>query len=184
MIKEHRRELIESIIKEELNMFLAVKNRGGTSPCQEQPDSFRIMREITHNVLPDDVLESYLADLLKAIQDGRNLMTEKYALMEGLIPVQNDSPLIVEIVCLESEWRKEVAAQFPRSVQADGHEAFCVYLGCELQTYSSETLSAYHHYAAAAQQEHRNLVRERYELLMRKLGYDSLSHCEQSLKTS
>lgn len=181
MSNSEGRKIVEEIIGLELDMFLAVKNRGGTSICQERPESFRIMREMTHEVLPDTVLDSYLADLRRAVSDGRNLMTEKYALMEGLIPIRNASPLIAEIVQIESEWRKEVAAQFPRSVQPDGHEGFCVYLGCELQTYSEKTLSEYLDYARSAQQELRNLVRDRYEILMRKLGYESLAHCESSL---
>ncbi|NDV27081.1 DUF4125 family protein [Desulfovibrio sp. JC010] len=181
MAEDKRIQIIENIIALELDMFLAVKNRGGTAACQEHPDSFRIMRNMTHGVMPDDYLESYLADLEKAVADKRNLMTEKYALMEGLIPVQNDSPAIAAIVQLESEWRKEVAAQFPRAVHPDGHQSFCIYLGSELQTYSSGTLDIYLNYARSVQQKHGNLVRERYEILMRKLGYESLTHCEESL---
>ncbi len=181
MAEEKRTQLIEQIIKLELDMFLAVNNRGGTSLCQERPESFRIMRNMTHSVLPDEYLESYLADLEKAAIDKRNLMTEKYALMEGLIPVQNNSPAIAEIVSMESEWRKEVAAQFPRSVHPDGHQSFCIYLGSELQTYSPKTLDIYLAYAQSMQEKHGNLVRERYEILMRMLGYESLTHCEESI---
>lgn len=181
MATKDRKILIKVIVDRELDMFLAVNNRGGTSQCQERPESFRIMREITHGVLPDIFLESYLCDLEQAEQNGRNFMTEKYALMESLIPAINESPYIKEIVDTESEWRKEVAAQFPRSVHPEGHHGFCLYLGCELQTYSAATLAAYHDYAKAAQQEQRNLVRERYELLMRKLGHESLAHCEANL---
>ena len=181
MAEEIRIQLIEQIIGLELDMFLAVNNRGGTSLCQERPDSFRIMRYMTHSVLTDEYLESYLDDLKKAASAKRNLMTEKYALMEGLIPAQNNSPAINEIVRMESEWRKEVAAQFPRSVQPDGHHSFCIYLGSELQTYSSQTLDLYLAYVRKTQQECGNLVRERYEILMCKLGYKSLAHCEKSL---
>ena len=181
MTKPTRQNLIEEIITKELDMFLAVNNRGGTSSCQEKPEAFRLMREITHGVLPDIFLESYLSDLKQAEKDKRNFMTEKYALMEKQIPVINDSPYIAEIVKMESEWRKEVAAQFPRSVQPDGHESFCLYLGCELQTYSAQTLTAYHDFVKASQQECRNLVRDRYELLMQKLGHESLTKCEASL---
>jgi len=181
MAEERRQQLIEEIIGQELDMFLAVKNRGGTASCQEQPDTFRIMRYMTHSVLPAEYLESYLADLKQAVEDNRNLMTEKYALMEGIIPVQNDSNAIKELVQMESEWRKEVAAQFPLSVHPDGHENFCTYLNGELQTYSPKTLVIYLNYARKTQHNGGNLVRERYEVLMRKLGYDSLTHCEESI---
>jgi hypothetical protein len=178
---EDRRALLESIISKELDMFLAVRNLGGTSLCQERPESFRLMREISHSVLPDAFLDSYLQDLERAEENTRNLMTEKYALMEGRIPPINDSPLITEIVVSEGEWRKEVASQFPRSIHPDGHESFCLYLGCELQTYSDISLGHYHAAVQVAHQKCANLVRERYELLMKKLGYDNLAHCEKKL---
>ncbi|WP_320007202.1 DUF4125 family protein [Maridesulfovibrio sp.] len=184
MSADTRQQLIEEIIGQELEMFLAVKNRGGTASCQEQPDSFRIMRHMTHAVMPIEYLESYLGDLKQAVLDNRNLMTEKYALMEGLIPVQNDSQAITELVQIESDWRKEVSAQFPLSVHPDGHESFCSYLNGELQTYSPKTLIIYLNYARKTQYKGGNLVRDRYEILMRKLGYDSLAHCEESLAGS
>jgi len=181
MTEERRKALIKEIVDRELSMFLAVRNRGGTSQCQERPESFRIMREITHDVLSNAFLESYLCDLERAEKESRNFMTEKYALMESLIPVINDTALIKKIVGAESEWRKEVAVQFPRSVHPDGHDGFCLYLGCELQTYSAATLAAYLDCVEATRQEHHNLVRERYELLMRKLGHESLTQCEANL---
>ena len=113
MTESQRQELIEEIIELELKMFLAVNNRGGKANCQETPESFRTMRFMTHSVLPEKFLKSYKDDLIQAESDQRNLMTEKYALMEGLIPTLNSSPAIAEIVEMECEWRKEVAAQFP-----------------------------------------------------------------------
>ncbi|MFV0421071.1 DUF4125 family protein [Oleidesulfovibrio sp.] len=176
--------LLESVIVLELAMFLEVNNRGGISPCQERPESFRIMREITHAVLSVDFLQSYLNDLTQARRHGRNLMTEKYALMEGLIPQLSNAPAIQDIVQAESAWRKEVAAQFPHAVHPDGHHSFCLYLSCELQTYSPATLAAYAACVTTARYEQRNLTRQRYELLMQKLGYGSLEQCEQQLATT
>lgn len=181
MVQQPRETLVNDIIEHELKMFLAVNNRGGTSLCQERPESFRLMREITHGVLSGVFLKSYLDDLKTAGEEGRNLMTEKYALMEGLIPPLSNSPVIRDIVVAEGEWRKEVAAQFPKSVHPDGHDSFCLYLGCELQTYSPATLDAYRECVETARREYRNLVRERYEMLMRKLGHESLAACEAGI---
>ncbi|NJB69145.1 hypothetical protein GGQ74_002842 [Desulfobaculum xiamenense] len=181
MTEERREALVEDIIERELRMFLAVKTRGGKSLCQERPESFRIMREMTHGVLSEAVLESYLGDLVRAEEAGRNFMTEKYALMDDLIPAINTDPRIRVIVEAEADWRDEVSAQFPRTVQRDGRESFCLYLRCELQTYSPATLTAYAALVDAARNEGRNLVRERYEILMRKLGYGSLEACEAQL---
>lgn len=182
MTESQRQELIEEIIELELKMFLAVNNRGGKANCQESPESFRTMRFMTHSVLPEKFLKSYKDDLIQAEGDQRNLMTEKYALMEGLIPTINSSPAIAELVEMESEWRKVVAAEFPLSVRPEGHERFCIYLKGELQTYSPASLGIYLDYAKEVQQKQGNLVRDRYEVLMRKLGYNSLTHCEQELE--
>lgn len=175
-----REGLIGKIVERELEMFLAVRNRGGTSPCQELPGTFRIMREITHGVLSEAFLVSYLGDLEGARVAGRNLMTEKYALMETLIPPRGTDPRIGRIVAAEGEWRREVAARFPRTIHPDGHEGFCLYLGCELQTYSCATLEAYCACVETALDEGRNLVRERYELLLRKLDLGTLQDRETS----
>ncbi len=181
MSEKKQEILLGKIIRKELDMFLAVNSRGGKSPCQDRPESFCLMREMTHGVLPESFLQAYLCDLQQAERDGRNLMTEKYALMDSLIPPLSDAPQLAEIVDIESEWRREVAAQFPRSVQPGGHEGFCLYLGCELQTYSLKSLKAYLAALRAARSEGRNLVRERYEILMQRLGYESLEACEAGL---
>lgn len=180
MTEELRQALIKEIIELELKMFQAVNSRGGTASCQETPESFRLMRHMTHYVLPANFLKSYKNDLTQAAIDNRNLMTEKYALMEGLIPDLNTSPDIARIVEIESNWRKEVAKQFPLSVHPEGHDNFCTYLKGELQTYSPKTLNIYLDYAEKKQKEQGNLVRERYEILMRNMGYQSLTHCEKS----
>lgn len=170
MTTDRREALVEDIVQAELAMFLAVRNRGGVSPCQELPGTFRIMREMTHGVLALPFLEAYRDDLRKAAEAGRNLMTEKYALMEGLLQTKAQDPRIEDIVAVESTWRAEVAAQHPDVIGADGEEGFRRYLGCELQTYSPEALTAYADCVDSARHAGRNLVLERYDLLMRKLG--------------
>lgn len=174
MTIDRREALVEDIVQAELAMFLTVRNRGGVSPCQELPGTFRIMREMTHGVLSVPFLEAYRDDLHRAAECGRNLMTEKYALMEGLLQTKAVDPRIETIVSIESAWRAEVAAQHPGIIGADGEEGFRRYLGCELQTYSPETLTAYADCVETARREGRNLVLERYDLLMRKLGHAPL----------
>ena len=90
----------------------------GRSLCQERPGTFRAMREMSHSVLSRDTLASYLGDLRNAQVDGRNLVTEKYARMEGQIPPVSDCPLIPRIVAIESAWMKELCAAFPLTLQA------------------------------------------------------------------
>ena len=83
-----RKQLLEKIIAREAAMFIAVK-ASEPADCQEMLKTFYLMREMSHSVLAADTLTSYLQDLETAAAAGRNLMTEKYARMENLIPSLN-----------------------------------------------------------------------------------------------
>lgn len=99
-------------------------------------------------------LESYLNDLEEAKKAGRNLMTEKYARMEGLIPHINPEalPLIDKIVEIECRWLSELAEKSPhlkpaRPIYSKDDTPFAVssetYARGELETYSKKTLDLY-----------------------------------------
>lgn len=177
-----RRDLLVEVVEWELVMFQEVRNRGGRADCQERPEAFRLMREITHAVLSDSFVESYLQDLRRCEAEGRNFMTEKYAVMEGQIVPFNPDPRIPDIARTESAWRNAVASDYPHVVGPDGGDAFRRYLFAELQTYSSATIGAYADCVSAALREDRNLAMERYELLMRKLGSGSLAEREAAFR--
>lgn len=177
-----REEMLAEVVERELAMFLEVRNRGGRADCQEQPEAFRLMRRMTHAVLSDAFAESYLEDLRRGEADGRNFMTEKYAVMEGQIPPFNPDPRIRDITRSECAWRDAIAAAYPLVVEADGGDAFRRYLFAELQTYSAATIGAYADCVATAHREDRNLAGERYELLMRELGFGSLAEHEAAMR--
>lgn len=177
-----REEMLAEVVERELAMFLEVRNRGGRADCQEQPEAFRLMRRMTHAVLSDAFAERYLEDLRRGEAQGRNFMTEKYAVMEGQIAPFNPDPRIPKITRSECAWRDAVAAAYPHVVEPDGGDAFRRYLFAELQTYSAATIGAYADCVAAAQREDRNLVGERYELLMRQLGFGSLAEREAAFR--
>jgi hypothetical protein len=162
-----KKKAIFEIIEVELKMFKAVNNRGGSESCQNQPNAFRFMRFMTHAVQTVEYLESYLNDLNNAVADGRNLMTEKYALMEGLIPPLSTDPRIDKIVRIECAWQEEMDQKFPEMVQEGSNDSFWLYLRSELQTLSPETLELYHRNLTRALEEDRNLVIERYEIMMK-----------------
>jgi len=67
-------KLIEEILELELNMFLNVRSRHPAS-CQENPDGFRFHRRTQFSMWSQETLQSYLDDLLKAKEQGQNLMT-------------------------------------------------------------------------------------------------------------
>lgn len=176
-----RQALLDEIIERELKMFLAVTNRGGVSVCQERPETFRTMRWTTHCVHSDAYLISYLEDLKTAERDGRNFMTEKYALMEGQIAPLSKDPRIAEIVRVEGLWRDDLARLYPHIFRADGGESFQIYLESELQTLSESTLGLYATEVAEADGKSENLMARRYEQLFRKMGYHSLAEREAAM---
>ena len=177
MINEerNRKELLRSIIEIELDMFERVKT-AEPSLCKDRPETFKVMREITHSVLSPETLESYLEDLRKAKAGGRNLLTEKYARMDNRIPPLKTNPIIDDIVEIEAHWMKELSQKYPHTLQ--GGPGFRIYLSCELETYSDETLQLYFEDVSKAEKEGRNLAEERYTVLFQRIGYSSIGEAE------
>ncbi len=148
-------ELISQIIEIEWEMFRAVPAEERSAACQEDEESFRIMRIAGFLTWSDATLASYLNDLKMAQSRGRNLMTEKYARMQGLIPCLNpDATNIIErIVRKECFWaeeylRKNPGAKLMRPIHASedapGVVSSETYSRCELETYSTRTLDYYY----------------------------------------
>ena len=112
-----KEDIIANILELEWEMFSSVTNRDGRASCQENPQTFRIIRSGGFMVWSEDTLQSYLADLEEARDADRNLMTEKYARMEGLIdPLNPDAlALITEIVSRECTWAEEFRQRYPQA---------------------------------------------------------------------
>lgn len=176
------KDLIDRIIAIELDMFQRVNSRGN-APCQEMPGTFRTMRWMAHSVLSRDTLASYLDDLEQARKAGRNLMTEKYARMEGLIPPLKNDPEVIalldEITEIEENWIVEFSKAYPKIITGDG-SAFAAYLRCELETYSDRTLELYHRDVLEARRQGISLARKSYENLFKGLGYSSFEDVEKN----
>ncbi len=81
-------DLAEEVVSLELEMFLNVRPLI-PSLCQERPETFKLMRRASHSTLSANTLKSYLADLIRANEEGRNLLAEKYARMDDLMPRTN-----------------------------------------------------------------------------------------------
>lgn len=183
-----RQETIDEIVEYELEMFLNVSARGNAS-CQENPDGFRFFRTVMFETWSDEVLTSYLGDVLAAREAGRNLLTIKYARMEGLIAVENDSPFIQKIVEIEVKWAWEIAAMYPnlqrrgRPIEEDTPQSTSTrtYLKGELETYSTETLELYYAYMKENFDKGNNLLKLRLEKMVQGSGFASLDAAEAAL---
>jgi len=175
--KGKRKELLENIIKFELDMFEQVRT-SEPSLCKDRPETFRAMRGMTHSVLSTKTLQSYLGDVQKAKAEGRNLLTEKYARMDNRIPPLKNNQLIDDIVKVESHWMRELSQKYPHSLKG-GSGGFELYLSSELETYSDETLKLYSGDVSRAEKEGRNLAEERYTKLFQQMGYSSIDDMER-----
>ena len=74
-------DIIESIIQMEWEFFDKVENEGGRASCQDNWDTFSKMRRSQYMAWSEPLLESWKADLVRANEDGRNPLTEKYGYM-------------------------------------------------------------------------------------------------------
>ena len=174
-------ELVREIISIELRMFLTVQTSGPTT-CQEQPETFKLMRRAGFHVLSTETLESYLQDLEEALDENRNLVTLKYARIDELIPCLNDNPIIGKIVEIEERWFKELEKKYPSTFRNRADFAAGTYLRSELETYSNRTLELYLKDLTKALYEGINLTTERYTYLFKQLGYNSIDDMEQERK--
>jgi hypothetical protein len=167
-----KQDLLAAIIEMEWDMMQRV-NTASPSLCQQRPDTFKNMRWMSHSVLSEETLASYLGDLRQAVTDGRNFITEKYARMDDLIPPLSEHPAIGDILRTESAWMEELSRRFPRLFPGR-LESFQRYARAELETLSDRTLASYLQDLARAAAAGRNLVEERYRNLFRKIGLGTL----------
>jgi len=184
-------DIIENILDFELKMFLSVKSRHKAS-CQEHPDSFRINRKAQFLAWSEKTLNCYLKDLQEADRKGVNMMTQKYARMENLIPKLKDNPLMESIIEIQYKWQNQMFDKYPnlmggaRSLSSTDDTSFGTsfetYMRGELETYSDETLASLHKDLLDKVQEGENMTEELYSHLVLASGYSSLEDAEAIAK--
>ena len=167
--------LVEEIVQHEWEMMMELV-AGRPELFQERLGTFRTMREITHSALSPDTLRSYLGELRQARLAGRNLLDEKRALLERRLPAARN-PIVPRIVAIETAWMAELCDRFPFTFRGDLAD-FSQTLECELATLSDPTVMLLYRDLLAAREAGRNLVRERYEALFRRLARGTLEEVE------
>lgn len=183
-----KQDIIEEILNIEWEMFQNVKS-SIPAPCQDNPESFREIRASIYENWAEALLESYLHDLMQAKEKGRNLVTEKYARMDGLLPPLPRNPKIDEIVQIETEWQEELRQRYPalydtvcRTTDSTGDgNNFSIYLRAELETYGDKTIELYHAQVEQAEKDGENLSIRMLERLVKKGGYKDMNHAEHQL---
>jgi hypothetical protein len=171
-------DLIDRILDIELEWFLNA-NPTITSECQRHPESFRLMRGSNFETWSEKTLKIYLEHLHEAQSQERNLMREKYAKMQKLIPCQNSSPTLNSNVAIQERWQQEAKDRYPGIFRQANETSFTWYLRSELDTYSPAVLESYLNDLNAASLEGKNLVIETYDRIAKKLGHSSLDEWHQ-----
>lgn len=176
-----REALVATILDIELQMFLAASSLSGATVAKENTDAFHTVRWIAHSIHTEATLLSYYHDLQAAQINERNLIVEKYALMEKEPGTVATSSLVNSIAKAETTWMAEASAQYPHALRGSNDDDFQHFISCELETLSDETLEHYHNEVQNALREKRNLVLERHDALCKRLGYASLAAREAQL---
>jgi hypothetical protein len=203
---EHKESLATRIIQIEWHMFRETPGIGGPAPCQQDREAFEVARLSQILSWPEAVQASYIADLEKAEQQGRNLVTEKYArMMKTTAPAEYDriehllpplepgiAALIDEIAAIVLEWGTELTAKYPQLMKrgrplrsADGTPSATsieTYLRGELATYSRQTLELYLADLLRQKSENRNGAATILDSTVQRHGYRSLADAEQKLE--
>ncbi len=99
-------KMIEEIIKLEWDFFDKVQNEGGRAFCQDDWETFSLMRRSQYSAWSRAMLESWRADLLRAAEEGRNPMTEKYGYMMAHSEPSQNAELLKRLPAVSEEKRK------------------------------------------------------------------------------
>jgi len=205
---ERKMELIETIVKEEWAQFDKTVNEGGRADCQDNWETFSVMRRSQYLTWDEELLESFCNDLLSARAQGRNLITEKYGrMMESTAPQryaelapyftkhgEDRIRIQEEIIGIQVGWMEAFAEKYPllagqaRSIHtsedSEYNTSYETYLRGEISTYSDETLLLYGRFIARLAQEGKNLAYETMNNTAQLLGYKDADDAEEKMQSS
>lgn len=197
--------LVEELTAAEFAAFDRVKNEGGRAGCQDDWNTFSIIRGSQYAVWSKAMLVRALTDFRLAEGKGRNLLTEKYARMmkstsparyaefaASLPPIRAEKQAIIEeMVSISVGWMEEFAEGYPlmasnaRSIHTAEDSAFNTsaetYLRGELETYGDTLLVLYGRFLAEISHRGGNLTAMIMEETARRYGYADLDDAEKKL---
>ena len=202
---EENEDLVDKVVAMEWKQFDKVQNEGGRADCQDDWNTFSIMRKSQYYTWNRELLESFYHDLQEAEDAGWNLITEKYArMMESTAPlrfaaIKDTLPKISldkknvgeQIIKIQVGWMEEFAASYPNmagnarcihtSEDTPYETSYETYLRGELNTYSDDTLALYGRMIVNLAKEGKNLARMIMTNTALLYGYSSLDAAEKAL---
>ncbi|MBP3297702.1 MAG: DUF4125 family protein [Lachnospiraceae bacterium] len=202
---ETKAQLTEAIIKTEWEQFDKTKNEGGRASCQDNWNTFSVMRRSQYLTWPEELLASFYTDLKAAEAEGRDLITEKYGrMMESTAPERYNEikayfpelseerkKIQEEIIKIQVNWMEQFAKEYPKmagnarvihtSEDTEAETSYETYLRGEIGTYSDATLLLYGRFIAMLAQEGKNLAYETMNNTAQLLGYEGVADAEKKL---
>lgn len=198
--------LIDAILTIEWEMMQATNNLGGRASCQDDPDTFYIMRASQYDNWTEEMLTIWLDFVKEAKAQGRNLVAEKYGRMMQytdlhyfnkhikprvpFVPIRNYG-FINTIVEALIQWEQEFEQVYPKlsmasrpitsESDASGFTSMETYARGELETYPIELLELYAAYVAQLKNHGQSLVLKNQLTMVMLYGYDSIEEAEASL---
>ncbi len=204
--KKSKESLVDEIVQMEWERFDKVENVGGQrAECQDNWNTFAIMRKSQFLTWNDELLLSYMTDFKKANARNWNMVTEKYGRM--MISTDSDAyeklqkyfpevsekkaAIIEEIVKIQVSWMEAFAEQYPKSAgsarsihtEEDSlyNTSYETYLRGELSTYSDKTVELYGRFIVEIYEKQENLAVNIITNTALLYGYESLDDMEARL---
>lgn len=202
----NREEKTNKIIEIEWQMFQNVDNIGGRASCQDDFETFCIMRKSQYDNWTEAMLDMYLSFAMTSWDENRNLVSEKYARMMAytdihyfnkhlknlisFVPAENFR-IINHIVEQLIAWEEEMAIRYPKLAgtarpirSSEDHLGFTsmeTYARGELETYPKELLLLYKDYVDSLVSQNVSLSQKNLHSMVQMYGYDSIEEAENSL---
>lgn len=187
-------------------MFQRVDNIGGRASCQDDPETFYIMRRSQYDNWSSQMVDLYYDFARQAAASGRNLVSEKYARMMAytdihyynkyikgklpFVPAKNYR-IINGIVEKLIAWEEDMALRYPKlagtarpirsSEDEKGFTSMETYARGELETYPEELLLAYQSYVDQLRDEGESLSEKNLGTMVNMYGYASIEEAEGAL---
>lgn len=198
-------EVIMEIIRLEWDQFQRVENEGGRASCQDDYETFEIMRKSQFMAWDEELIRSYFDDIMAAESQGRNLITEKYARMmastdpEGYERIKDFLPevseekrgLVEEAVTFNVTGEEEFLVRHPKfgdrtrrthtSEDDLYNTSMETYARGELLTYSLDTMKRYVDMCRRMEQDGESLAEKTHLNMCRLYGYASIEEAEESM---
>ena len=199
-------DIIESIIQMEWEFFDKVENEGGRASCQDNWETFSKMRRSQYMAWPEPLLESWKSDLVRANEEGRNPLTEKYGYMMCISDSEGNEETALRLPSVSPEKidtarrivdrlipQNEVfRAKYPRisgrgrplrtsEEPAAGWTSIETYELGELWTYSQKTLELFEANLDAFEKEGKSYPETVVENGLKLRGFKSLKEAEEFL---